>query len=127
MIVASGAYVDKDISNRFAAGKNQGNEDPTMSTRKKSSFRTLNNVFDVLLGDSLGLARSAKSTWGPESTLRSPSPIQWTAQALDWRNESAGRHRNFQIFGRGGDNRFWQVGNMDSACFILIALGYYLE
>lgn len=127
MIFAGGTYVDNDISNQFAAGRNRRNEDPTIPTRKRFSDETLNNVLDVLLGDSLGLTRSAKTTWGPESTLRSPSPVQRTTQALDWGNKSAGRHGNLQIFRRGGDNIFWQVGNMDSACFILVALGDDLE
>lgn len=127
MIFAGGTYVDNDINNQFAAGRNCRNDAPTSLTRKRLSDRTLNNVLDVLLGDSLGLPRSAKSTWSPESTLRSPSPVQWTAQTLDWGNESAGRHGNLQIFRRGGDNLFWQVGDMDSACFILVAFGDDLE
>lgn len=56
-----------------------GNEVLPVQARKASRRSGLDNVLDVLLGDSLRLARSAKSTWGPKSALRSPSSVHWSA------------------------------------------------
>lgn len=81
----------------------------------------------MLLGNSLGLTRSAKSTRSPESTLRSPSSIHRTAQSLNWGNEPAGRYGNLEILGRAGNYLCWQIRDVDSARLILVALGNDLK
>jgi hypothetical protein len=126
VIFACGTNVDNNISNQSCCRRNTRTDALPCQTRTRFT-RPLDNILDVLLGDSLRLARGAKSTWGPESALGSRSPVHGTAKALNWGNESAGRHGNLQVFRRGGDDLFWQVGDMDSASFILVALGNYLK
>lgn len=83
----------------------------------------LNNIFNMLLGNSLRLTRGTNSTWSTETTLRCSLAVLWTAQALHGRDHAAWGHWDLQILRRCGNDFLWEIGDMDSACLVLIAFG----
>jgi hypothetical protein len=77
----------------------------------------------MLLGDPFRLTRGSNSTGSTETTLRRSLAIWWASQALDRRDNAAWGHWDLQILGRCGNDLFWKVRDMDSACLVLIAFG----
>ena len=88
----------------------------------RGALLALNNIFDVLLGEPFGFTGGANPTGGSVTTLGSRQTILWTSQSLHRRDNPTWRHWNLQVF-RGGRNDFFrEIGNMNSLCFVLVAL-----